>query len=52
MRMTLAVHTRQYSIHSFPPSAPIPSEVFAEEVYFICKTEEGLTLVVPSELAL
>ncbi|BDA60447.1 ACT domain-containing protein [Shewanella xiamenensis] len=52
MRMTLAVHTRQYTIHSFSPKAQIPTEVFAEEVYFICKTEEGLTLVVPSELAL
>lgn len=52
MRMTLAVHPRQYSIHSFSPNAQIPSHVFTEKVYFIGKTEEGLTLVVPSELEL
>ena len=52
MRMTLAVHTRQYTIHSFSPSAQLPSEVFAQEVYFIGKTEEGLTLVISSEVKL
>ncbi|ASK69098.1 ACT domain-containing protein [Shewanella bicestrii] len=52
MRMTLAVHPRQYTIHSFSPNAQLPSEVFAEEVYFIGRTEEGLTVVVSSELEL
>ncbi|WP_297896250.1 ACT domain-containing protein [Shewanella sp.] len=52
MRMTLAVHTRQYTIHSFSPNAQLPSEVFAEEVYFIGKTEEGLTLVISSDIEL
>lgn len=52
MRMTLAVHTRQYTIHSFSPNAQLPREVFAEEVYFIGKTEEGLTLVISSDIEL
>ncbi|MBW3513302.1 MULTISPECIES: ACT domain-containing protein [unclassified Shewanella] len=52
MRMTLAVHPEQYTIHSFSPNAVLPSEVFAQDMYFIGKTQEGLSLVVSSEMEL
>lgn len=52
MRMTLAVHTRQYTIHSFSPNAQLPSNIFAEDVYFISKTAEGFTVVIGSDVEL
>ncbi|GIU14241.1 ACT domain-containing protein [Shewanella glacialipiscicola] len=52
MRMTLAVLPEQYTIHSFSPNAVLPSEVFAQEIYFIGKTPEGLSLVIDSDVTL
>ncbi|QYJ76974.1 ACT domain-containing protein [Shewanella sp. FJAT-52076] len=52
MRLTLALHARLYSIHSFSPETPVPAEVFAQQMFFIGKTREELSVVVPSELEL
>ncbi len=51
-RMTLAVHSQVYSIHSFSPDASIASEVFQQNMFFIGKTNDELSVVVPAELNL
>ncbi|MCF1426986.1 MAG: ACT domain-containing protein [Shewanella sp.] len=52
MRLTLAVHSQLYTIHSFTPETEIPASVFCQPVFFIGKTQEELSIVVPSELTL
>ncbi|MGI2258368.1 ACT domain-containing protein [Shewanella sp. GXUN23E] len=52
MRLTLAVHSQLYTIHSFSPDTEIPSSVFSQPVFFIGKTREELSIVVPSDLPL
>ncbi|MBV7317038.1 ACT domain-containing protein [Shewanella sp. NIFS-20-20] len=52
MRMTLAIHNEQYSVHSFSPLTCIPEQVLTQEIYFIGKTREELSVVVPSGLEL
>ncbi|MEC4724205.1 ACT domain-containing protein [Shewanella sp. D64] len=51
-RMTLAVHSQIYSIHSFSPDAKIPAKVFTQEMFFVGKTKDELSVVVPAELKL
>ncbi|BAJ01910.1 conserved hypothetical protein [Shewanella violacea DSS12] len=50
--MTLAVHSQVYSIHSFSPDAPIAPEIFHQEMFFVGKTKDELSVVVPAELTL
>ena len=52
MRMTLAVHPEQYSIHSFSPDTTPPSIVFEQTMFFIAKTKEELSVVVPAHVEL
>ncbi|QFU22995.1 ACT domain-containing protein [Shewanella eurypsychrophilus] len=51
-RMTLAVHSQTYSIHSFNPDAKIDPIIFQQEMFFVAKTKDELSIVVPAELAL
>lgn len=51
-RMTLAVHSQLYSIHSFSPDASIASEIFQQDMFFVGKTKDELSVVVPAELNL
>lgn len=50
--MTLAVHPQLYTIHSFTPETPIAQEVFQEEMFFIGKTKDEISVVVSAELEL
>lgn len=50
--MTLAVHPQLYTIHSFSPSTAIPASVFNQPMFFIGKTREELSVVVPDDLSL
>lgn len=50
MRMTLALHQELFCIHSLERQAAIPSQVFEQAIYFISKTKEELSIVVPSTL--
>lgn len=50
--MTLAVHPELYTIHSFSPQESVPTEVFQQEMFFIGKTKEELSVVVPASLVL
>ncbi|MCL1125475.1 ACT domain-containing protein [Shewanella surugensis] len=49
-KMTLAVHAQIFCIHSFEPEEPIPSDVFTQEMYFIGKTKDEISIVVPEHL--
>ncbi|ASJ96887.1 MULTISPECIES: ACT domain-containing protein [Shewanella] len=51
-RMTLAVHPQLYSIHSFSPDSELAPEVFSQPMFFIGKTKDELSVVVPAELPL
>ncbi|MCG9720218.1 ACT domain-containing protein [Shewanella sp. Isolate7] len=51
-RMTLAVHPQLYSIHSFSPDSELIPEVFRQPMFFIGKTKDELSVVVPAELQL
>ncbi|GLP94748.1 ACT domain-containing protein [Paraferrimonas sedimenticola] len=50
--LTLAVLDGEYSIHSLPPNADIPTEVMAQPLYFIGKTQDEVSILVPSSLPL
>ncbi|MFT5789928.1 MAG: hypothetical protein ACI8SJ_002050 [Shewanella sp.] len=47
-RMTLAIHPQLFTIHSLAPDGVVPSAIFQQEIYFIGKTREELSVVVNS----
>ena len=47
-RMTLAIHPQLFTIHSLNPESMVPSDIFQQEIYFIGKTREELSVVVSS----
>jgi hypothetical protein len=49
-KQTLQVLPTQFVIHSLPSNALIPQEVFSAPIYFIGKTQEELSLVVPDTI--
>ncbi|MCY7296364.1 ACT domain-containing protein [Alteromonas sp. a30] len=49
-KQTLAVLPQKFSIYSLDVNAEIPKEVFNTPVYFIGKTNEELSLVVPDDI--
>lgn len=49
-KQTLAALPDKFSIHSLPVSAQIPSQVFNTAIYFIGKTHEELSIVVPESV--
>ncbi|MCC2615992.1 ACT domain-containing protein [Aestuariibacter halophilus] len=46
-KQTLAVLPDRFTIHSLPVSAEIPQQVLNSSLYFIGKTHEELSIVVP-----
>lgn len=50
--LTLQLLEPVFSIHRCPPSASIPAEVFDLDFYFIAKTNEELSLVVPNSVTI
>ena len=52
MRMTLAVHPELYSIHSFSPDTQPPTIIFEQQIFFLGKTKEELSVVVPAHIEL
>lgn len=50
--MTLAVHPQLYTIHSFSPDAILDPAVLHQPMFFIGKTKDELSVVVPATLAL
>ncbi|ABZ76864.1 conserved hypothetical protein [Shewanella halifaxensis HAW-EB4] len=51
-RMTLAIHPELYTIHSFSADCVIAADIFQQEMYFIGKTKDEISVVVTSELTL
>jgi hypothetical protein len=49
-KQTLAVLSDTFTIHSLPDDAAIPPQVFKAPVYFIGKTHDELSLVVPNTI--
>lgn len=49
-KQTLAALPDRFTIHSLPVSTPIPSQVFNTSIYFIGKTHEELSIVVPESV--
>lgn len=49
-KQTLAVLPQKFTIHSLSVDATIPPQVFNASVYFVGKTNEELSLVVPETL--
>ncbi|MBN26524.1 MAG: amino acid-binding protein [Alteromonadaceae bacterium] len=51
-KQTLALHPAHFCIHSLDHDAAIPSEVLQAPIFFIGKTEDELSVVVPDNIAL
>lgn len=51
-KQTLAVLTEKFTIHSLPVGSEIPSQVLNSSLYFIGKTHEELSIVVPETVRL
>lgn len=49
-KQTLSALPQTFAIHSLPVTAAIPAEVFQAPVYFLGKTSEELSIVVPDSL--
>ena len=49
-KQTLAALPDYFTIHSLPANAAIPKQVFIASVYFIGKTNEELSLVLPQSI--
>lgn len=51
-QFTLKLLTENFSIHSLPVNAKIPNVVFDEAIFFIAKTYEEISIVLPSHCQL
>jgi hypothetical protein len=49
-KQTLALHPEMFTIHSLPDHAPIPAVVFSAPIYFIGKTHDELSIVIPASI--
>ena len=49
-KQTLALHPTHFCIHSLDHDAPIPNEVLQAPIFFISKTEDELSVVVPDDV--
>lgn len=49
-KQTLALHPEKFTIHSLPDTAPIPPKVFTAPLYFIGKTRDELSIVIPGSM--
>jgi len=51
-KQTLAVLAQKFTIHSFNADTKPMNEIFEQDIYFLGKTDDELSVVVPSSLAL
>lgn len=49
-KQTLAILPQLFTIHSFDGTADIPAAVFKSPIFFLGKTEEELSIVLPSDI--
>ncbi len=50
--LTLRLHQEKFSIHRLASTSSIPSDVFQATIYFIAKTADELSIVVPENIAI
>jgi hypothetical protein len=51
-KQTLKIISQLFSIHSFAPEETVPIRVFNADIYFISKTLDELSIVVPEDITL
>ncbi len=51
-QLTLRLIKEQFAIHSLSESAVIPAEVFSASIFFIAKTFEEVSIVLPQNIAI
>ncbi len=51
-KQTLSVLPHTFAIHSLDVDSPIPPEVLTSDIYFIGKTADELSLVVPQQISI
>lgn len=51
-KLTLQLLDEQFSIHSLPVSSKVPEKVFGADIYFIAKTYEEVSIVLPSSITI
>ena len=51
-KQTLAIINEEFTIHAFDPHSAIPAQVLNSRLFFIGKTEDTLSIVVPSAINL
>ena len=51
-KQTLQLMDEMFNIHSLDNDAPVPEQVFKASVYFIGKTHDELSIVVPDYIAI
>lgn len=49
-KQTLALHSSTFCIHSLDHDSPIPIDVLQSPIFFISKTEDELSVVVPDDV--
>ncbi|HCM48712.1 MAG TPA: ACT domain-containing protein [Colwellia sp.] len=52
VQLTLRLINEQFSIHSLSKSATIPGEVFSANIYFIAKTFDEISIVLPQSIVI
>jgi len=51
-QLTLRLINEHFAIHSLPQNAIIPAEVFTAHIFFIAKTFEEVSIVLPQHIAI
>jgi hypothetical protein len=52
MKLTLKLLNECFTVHRFPTNNEIPSQVFNASVYFIAKTYDEVSIVLPDNIAI
>ena len=51
-KQTLQLIDEHFTVHSFPPTSPVPQTVLESNIYFIGKTADELSIVCASDIVL
>ena len=52
MKLTLKLLSECFTVHRFPANNDIPSQVFSAPIYFIAKTFDEVSIVLPDNIAI
>ncbi|MFD2166903.1 ACT domain-containing protein [Thalassotalea euphylliae] len=51
-QLTLRLLKQTFAIHSLPPESAIPNELFNAPIYFLAKTYDEVSLVLPQDISI